>query len=371
MSSTPISTVSPVNASIASSSLGTATSGGTSSTLFASLLQHLSTGARPQAEFSSQAARQGQQGETQEAPIGTISFEPQKPQSQTVEPRLEEPGMTVIDIAHAHSQAPVAEVLDMAGLEPALAFTESSPAAISQESAALTFTNAVNAEAASPQAFPSALQALQPVSAKPASAAPLASGERGVVRADVPGSGGDGVVVSPMVVAAPVSGVGVQQVQPVVVPAPLVPVMDVSRVEVARQLRGPIVQLAAAESGEQTITVRLTPESLGTVEVRATVTPKGLHVQLVAATDQTRDMLRAMSLDLRRELGVLAPAASLVVAERGLGSSLSQGQQEFVSRSHGREQSSTSRDGQPGDRDGRSDGRRRATHDGSDFDAFV
>ena len=67
------------------------------------------------------------------------------------------------------------------------------------------------------------------------------------------------------------------------------------------QLAKPVFSLLAAGDGEHVMTLKVTPESLGTVTVRAVIGADGVRLELFAA-DAGREAVRAVLPDLRREL---------------------------------------------------------------------
>lgn len=68
------------------------------------------------------------------------------------------------------------------------------------------------------------------------------------------------------------------------------------------QLSLPLVRLAAAAPGEHVITVKVNPETLGPVTVRAHIGVDGVRVEMFAPTDSGREALRHILGDLRRDL---------------------------------------------------------------------
>lgn len=68
------------------------------------------------------------------------------------------------------------------------------------------------------------------------------------------------------------------------------------------QLAKPIFTLSSAAGGEHTLTVKVVPENLGPVTVRAHIGPDGLRVELFAPSDLGRESLRSILPDLRRDL---------------------------------------------------------------------
>jgi flagellar hook-length control protein FliK len=70
----------------------------------------------------------------------------------------------------------------------------------------------------------------------------------------------------------------------------------------AVQLLKPVAALRAAGDGNHVITIAVTPENLGPVVVRAHVSGDAIRIELVAPTEQSREALKAIMPDLRRDL---------------------------------------------------------------------
>ena len=79
----------------------------------------------------------------------------------------------------------------------------------------------------------------------------------------------------------------------------------------ASQLARPIFTLATAAPGSHTMTISVTPDTLGPVTVRAHVSPDGIRVELFAPTDLGRDAIRAILPDLRKDLAGAGVGANL------------------------------------------------------------
>ena len=77
------------------------------------------------------------------------------------------------------------------------------------------------------------------------------------------------------------------------------------------QLARPIFTLATAGPGSHTMTISVTPDTLGPVMVRAHVGPEGIRVELFAPTDLGRDAIRAILPDLRKDLAGAGVGANL------------------------------------------------------------
>jgi flagellar hook-length control protein FliK len=80
------------------------------------------------------------------------------------------------------------------------------------------------------------------------------------------------------------------------------------------QVTGPVLSIAAAGDGDHSVTLTVTPENLGPVTVRAHIQGAAIHIELHAPSDAGRDALRAILVDLRRDLAAAAPQSSLSVA---------------------------------------------------------
>ena len=77
------------------------------------------------------------------------------------------------------------------------------------------------------------------------------------------------------------------------------------------QLAGPLFTLATAAPGEHVMTLKVSPEALGPMTVRAHIDAAGVRIELFAPLDAGRDALRTILPELRRGL-----------AESGLGAHL-------------------------------------------------
>ncbi|MER2135679.1 MAG: flagellar hook-length control protein FliK [Arthrobacter sp.] len=118
-------------------------------------------------------------------------------------------------------------------------------------------------------------------------------------------------------------------------PAAAAPAVPAAPPQLYAQLAKPVFSLLAAGDGEHVMTLKVTPESLGTVTVRAVIGTDGVRLELFAA-DAGREAVRAVLPDLRREL-----------AGSGFNASLDLG-------------SGSRPDGEPGQEEHRAPGRREA-----------
>lgn len=92
------------------------------------------------------------------------------------------------------------------------------------------------------------------------------------------------------------------------------------------QIATPVLSLAQAADGDHQLTLTVSPENLGPVTVRAHIAGGSIHIELHAPNDLGRDALRAVLADLRRDLAVAAPNATLAVSTHD-GPTSSTGQQ--------------------------------------------
>jgi flagellar hook-length control protein FliK len=68
------------------------------------------------------------------------------------------------------------------------------------------------------------------------------------------------------------------------------------------QIARPILTLREADAGTHVLTIRVAPDSLGPVTVRAHLGADGIRIELLAPTDQGRNALNAILPDLKRDL---------------------------------------------------------------------
>jgi flagellar hook-length control protein FliK len=83
------------------------------------------------------------------------------------------------------------------------------------------------------------------------------------------------------------------------------------RAAVATQLTAPITSLRTAGDGEHVMVVRVSPDSIGPVRVRAHIGAEGVRIELLGATDQAREALKVALPDLRRDLIVAGLPADI------------------------------------------------------------
>jgi flagellar hook-length control protein FliK len=133
-----------------------------------------------------------------------------------------------------------------------------------------------------------------------AAAAPVAGSAPAAlpVPGAVPASGGDAPTPPPDVAAvvAPSTAVRTEATAPAVVaprvdPAPL-----------AQQLAPSLQTLKSLGNGQHVMTLNVTPEHLGPVRVTAHISAEGVRIELVGATQESREALRQSLTDLKRDL---------------------------------------------------------------------
>jgi len=86
------------------------------------------------------------------------------------------------------------------------------------------------------------------------------------------------------------------------------------------QLAAPVIALARYPQGQHSITLTIAPENLGPVTVRAHISGSSIRLELHSPSDAGREALRVILADLRRDLSVAAPGASVDVSSRDAGS---------------------------------------------------
>jgi flagellar hook-length control protein FliK len=99
--------------------------------------------------------------------------------------------------------------------------------------------------------------------------------------------------------------------------------VSVARPVLLPQITVPVVSLAQAPDGDHSLTLTVSPENLGPVMVRAHISGGAIHIELHAPNELGREALRAILVDLRRDLAAAAPHASLLLStsDDGPGSS--------------------------------------------------
>lgn len=82
------------------------------------------------------------------------------------------------------------------------------------------------------------------------------------------------------------------------------------------QVTSPVIALARYPQGQHSITLTVSPENLGPVTVRAHISGNSIRLELHSPSDAGREALRVILADLRRDLSVAAPGASVDVSSR-------------------------------------------------------
>jgi hypothetical protein len=77
-----------------------------------------------------------------------------------------------------------------------------------------------------------------------------------------------------------------------------------------------VINIAQRPAGTHHLTMTVNPDSLGPVTLRAHISATGeVQVELSGATDAGRDALRAIVVDLRRDLAAVMPHATLSIGQ--------------------------------------------------------
>ncbi|MFS0702187.1 flagellar hook-length control protein FliK, partial [Cellulomonas sp. 179-A 4D5 NHS] len=102
---------------------------------------------------------------------------------------------------------------------------------------------------------------------------------------------------------------GAEQAAPA--PAPQVPL--------AEQLGARLASVRGLGAGQHLLTLAVDPEHFGPVRVVAHITPDAVRIELLGATDQAREALKASLADLRRDLASAGLDADLELGSRDAG----------------------------------------------------
>jgi hypothetical protein len=81
------------------------------------------------------------------------------------------------------------------------------------------------------------------------------------------------------------------------------------------QVSGPLFSLASAAPGAHVMTLKLSPEDLGPLTVRAHIEGAGVRIELFAPGEAGREAVRCILPELRRGLGESGFGASLDLSE--------------------------------------------------------
>jgi len=211
--------------------------------------------------------------------------------------------------APAAATAPAALFAAAAGMASAAgASSPASPAPALADFAPIAASFGARSLAGSPIAAASA-----PVFAAPttAPAAAFAAGTLAAAAAPDPvaAPGRADLTTTPTAAAAPAAGPAPTEV--VDAPPPAAPA---ARTPLAQQVTAPVLSLARAGDGQHTLTLRVSPDNLGPVTVTAQISGSSLTIELATPSEMGREALRALLVDLRRDLAALAPHASILLA---------------------------------------------------------
>ena len=102
---------------------------------------------------------------------------------------------------------------------------------------------------------------------------------------------------------------------PAVQPNTPAPLPDPGRL--TPQLAGPLFSLASATPGQHVMTLKVSPEDLGPLTVRAHIDATGVRIELFAPGEAGRDALRSILPELRRGLAESGLGASLDLSDHG------------------------------------------------------
>ncbi|TFC96614.1 flagellar hook-length control protein FliK, partial [Cryobacterium sp. TmT3-12] len=114
--------------------------------------------------------------------------------------------------------------------------------------------------------------------------------------------------VAPLVPVGTPAPTAASSVAGVPTPAAAVPALPVP---LTSQVSRTLFTLGAAANGDHVMTIRVSPDNLGPITVRAQVSVDGIRVELIAPTDLARDALRTILPDLRRDLTAGGMSAQL------------------------------------------------------------
>ncbi|MCC2307263.1 flagellar hook-length control protein FliK [Cellulomonas sp. zg-Y338] len=90
---------------------------------------------------------------------------------------------------------------------------------------------------------------------------------------------------------------------------------------VAAQLAPQLASLRSLGEGQHVMSLAIDPEHLGPVRVVAHISPDAIRIELIGATDASREALRGSLSELRRDLAASGLQAELQLGQRQAGSS--------------------------------------------------
>lgn len=206
--------------------------------------------------------------------------------------------------AAAPVMASVAPASASAGARAASAFAALAPATLAATTSGLTAAAAATAPAAASLFAATTSAATAPMSAAAARAMPSPAGGTERSAADAAAA----------VAAAGAASSGPAPAEPITAAPPPTAAAPATRTPFAQQVTAPVLSLASAGEGEHTLTLTVSPENLGPVTVKAQITGASIVIELAAPTETGREALRALLVDLRRDLAGLAASSSVVLA---------------------------------------------------------
>ncbi|MFF2298471.1 flagellar hook-length control protein FliK [Arthrobacter sp. NPDC058127] len=106
-----------------------------------------------------------------------------------------------------------------------------------------------------------------------------------------------------------------QQASSTAVPGMVTPTFQADPAKLLPQVSGPLFSLASAEPGSHVMTLKLSPEDLGPLTVRAHIEGAGVRIELFAPGEAGREAVRSILPELRRGLGESGFGASLDLSE--------------------------------------------------------
>ena len=175
-----------------------------------------------------------------------------------------------------------------------------------------------------PTASPATALSAAPVGGTPAAATLFAAAASGApatmfaaaraMPSAAPGTERGAADAAAAVAAASASSAGPAPAEPVAAAPQPAAAAPAARTPFAQQVSAPVLSLASAGEGEHTLTLTVSPENLGPVTVKAQITGASIVIELAAPTETGREALRALLVDLRRDLAGLAASSSIVLA---------------------------------------------------------
>ncbi|MFH5880048.1 flagellar hook-length control protein FliK [Arthrobacter sp. NA-172] len=129
---------------------------------------------------------------------------------------------------------------------------------------------------------------------------------------DAPAATGAGI---PAGIPAAVQPPQPQQLNSTPAPVLATPVPQADPAKLLPQVTGPLFSLASAAPGSHVMTLKMSPEDLGPLTVRAHIDGNGVRIELFAPGEAGREAVRSILPELRRGLGESGFGASLDLSE--------------------------------------------------------